>query len=77
MAEIRHNRSVDSARGVPMREILRYAQGANRIDHELDGYLNYHFLTAPAGADDMPKLMLEAGITPQSRYAARTDPAGR
>jgi hypothetical protein len=62
--EIRHHAWVDSARPVPVHEILRYARGATRAEVELDGYLNYHFVTAPPDAGDAPKLMLEAGISP-------------
>lgn len=40
--------SVSHARPLPMHEILRYAQGANRVEIEVDGYLNYHFVTTPA-----------------------------
>src|SRR5262245_50214300 len=47
-----------------MQEILRYAQGASRIEAELDGFLNYHFVTSPPDAGDLPRLMLEAGINP-------------
>ncbi|WP_346536260.1 restriction endonuclease [Micromonospora sp. DPT] len=45
-----------------MLEIMRYAQSASRVEVELDGYLNYHFVTAPPEAGDTPRLMLEAGI---------------
>ncbi|MER7006708.1 restriction endonuclease [Dactylosporangium sp. NPDC000555] len=41
---------------------MRYAQGASRLEVELDGYLNYHFVTASPEAIDIPRLMLEAGI---------------
>jgi hypothetical protein len=47
-----------------MHEILRYAQGASKTEVELDGFLNYHFVTAPPGASSVPRLMLEAGINP-------------
>jgi hypothetical protein len=40
---------------------LRYAQGANQRDVELDGFVNYHWLTSPGGLG-LPKVMLEAGI---------------
>ncbi|WP_327022542.1 hypothetical protein [Micromonospora sp. NBC_01739] len=53
---------MDHARLLPMLEIMRYAQGASRVDVELDGYLNYHFVTASVEASDAPRLMLEAGI---------------
>jgi hypothetical protein len=57
-----------------MLEILRYAQGASRIDIELDGYLNYHFLTTPPDAGDTPRLMLEAGINPAAIITASDQP---
>lgn len=40
---------------------LRYAKGASQRDVELDGFLNYHWLTSP-GDLALPKIMLEAGI---------------
>ena len=44
-----------------MYEILRYAQGASRIEIEVDGYLNHHFVTTPSDpVGDHPRLMLEA-----------------
>lgn len=53
-----------------MLDILRYAQSASRIEMELDGYLNYHWLTTPPGATGVPKLMLEAGINPAAALDA-------
>lgn len=53
---------MDRLRQLPMLETMRYAQGASRVDIELDGHLNYHFVTTPPGTLDLPKLMLEAGI---------------
>jgi hypothetical protein len=47
-----------------MHEVLRYAQGAARTGIELDGFLNYHFVTTPPDIADVPRLMLEAGINP-------------
>ncbi|GAB3428306.1 restriction endonuclease [Flindersiella endophytica] len=47
-----------------MQEVLRYAQGANRTDVELEGFVNYHFVTTPPDAAGLPRLMLEAGINP-------------
>jgi hypothetical protein len=61
---------VNPARLVSVHEILRYAQGANRTDIELDGYLNYHFVTTPLDAGDAPRLMLEAGINPAATLLA-------
>ena len=55
---------VVTARLIPVQEVLRYAQGASRIEIELDGYLNYHFLTAAPTDAEAPRLMLEAGINP-------------
>jgi Restriction endonuclease AspBHI N-terminal/Restriction endonuclease len=57
-----------------MLDILRYAQGASRVEVELDGYLNYHFVTTPTAAGDAPKLMLEAGINPAAVVAAPDRP---
>jgi hypothetical protein len=71
---IRHYVPVDRARPVPMLEIMRYAQGASRIDVELDGYLNYHFVTTPADISDAPRLMLEAGINPAAMIHAPDGP---
>ncbi|WP_244880754.1 restriction endonuclease [Mycolicibacterium gilvum] len=44
-----------------MGDELRYAQGANQHDVELDGFINYHWLISPE-ALALPKIMLEAGI---------------
>jgi len=46
-----------------MLDVYRYAQGASPVEVVLDGYVNYHFVTTPPGAD-LPKLMLERGINP-------------
>ena len=63
--------SVSHARQLPMHEILRYAQGASRVEIELDGYLNYHFITTPSeSATEAPRLMLEAGINPAAMVVA-------
>lgn len=53
-----------------MHEVLRYAQGAARSEIELDGFLNYHFVTTPPDSDGMPRLMLEAGINPTALVRA-------
>src|SRR5687767_4670023 len=45
VATVRHDVRVSHDRPLPMLDILRYAQGASRVDVELDGYLNYHFVT--------------------------------
>jgi hypothetical protein len=40
---------------------LRYASGANQSDVEIDGFLNYHYITSPIERG-FKKLLLEAGI---------------
>lgn len=40
---------------------LRYAAGANQSDLEIDGFLNYHFITSPVERG-FKRLLLEAGI---------------
>ncbi|AMO59916.1 restriction endonuclease [Mycolicibacterium phlei] len=42
-------------------DILRYAQGANQSDVDIDGFVNYHWLTSPEHLG-RNKVMLEAGI---------------
>ena len=39
--------TASSARQVFIHDELRYAQGANQRDVELDGFINYHWLTSP------------------------------
>lgn len=46
---------------VGIHDELRYASGANQSDVEIDGYLNYHYLTSPVERG-FKKLLLEAGI---------------
>ncbi|MFC7760821.1 hypothetical protein ACFQY4_24460 [Catellatospora bangladeshensis] len=53
-----------------MHQKLRYAQGASRTQPELDGFVNYHFMTTPSGDVDVPKLMLEKGINPAAVISA-------
>lgn len=53
-----------------MLEVLRYATKSNRVVIELDGYLNYHFVTSPPENSDVPKLMLMAGINLAAPVAA-------
>ena len=48
-------------RFVGMQDILRYASGADPSSVELDGFLNYHYLTSPV-EQGFKKVMLEAGI---------------
>lgn len=57
-------------REVFVHDELRYAKGASQEDVELDGFLNYHWLTSPAGLR-LPKVMLEAGINEPA--SVRTD----
>lgn len=42
-------------------DIVRYARGGNAVEVELDGYLNFHYLTKAPNRDDK-QLLLEAGI---------------
>jgi hypothetical protein len=39
---VRHDSCMNELRPVPMHEILRYVQGASRMEIELDWYLNDH-----------------------------------
>ena len=57
-----------SERWVGVMDVLRYAKGADTVTVQLDGYLNYHFLTAAPGRGDA-KLMLEAGINRAAEVA--------
>lgn len=52
------------ARMISVHQVLRYAQGANRTDVQIDGYPNYHFVTSRPGDTESSKLMLERGINP-------------
>jgi hypothetical protein len=63
-------RSADSPRHVFVHDELRYAQGANQRDLELDGLVNYHWLTSPEELG-RPKVMLEAGINAPAEVAAQ------
>ncbi|KRF12820.1 restriction endonuclease [Nocardioides sp. Soil796] len=54
-------RLVDTPRHVFVHDELRYAKGANQRDIEVDGFINYHWLTSPEDYG-RPKVMLEAGI---------------
>ncbi len=55
------NRADYFSRSVGMLDIVRYARGASSIDTELDGYLNFQFLTTAPDRSDK-RLLLEAGI---------------
>lgn len=48
-------------RPLAVHDELRYASGANQSDIEIDGYLNYHYITSPIERG-FKKLLLEAGI---------------
>jgi hypothetical protein len=50
-----------SPRLVFVHDQLRYAQRANQVDLEVDGFINYHWLLSPETLGH-PKIMLEAGI---------------
>ncbi|WP_203783684.1 restriction endonuclease [Asanoa ferruginea] len=56
-----------------MLEVLRYARHGDATDLEIDGYLNYHFMTAAPG-HDWPKMMLERGINPSAMVAGPDSP---
>lgn len=60
----------DAPRNVFVHDVLRYAQRANQRNVELDGYINYHWLTSPE-ANGRPKVMLEAGINAPSEVSAQ------
>jgi hypothetical protein len=51
---------------------LRYASGANQSDVEIDGYLNYHYLTSPIERG-FKRLLLEAGINRAAPVTHRGD----
>ena len=48
-------------RHLAIHDALRYASRANQSDIEVDGYLNYHYITSPLERG-FKKLLLEAGI---------------
>ena len=50
---------------VAVQDVLRYAQGSDQSSVELDGFLNYHYLTSPVELG-LAKVMLESGINPTS-----------
>ncbi|MGN0064783.1 MAG: restriction endonuclease [Nocardioides sp.] len=60
----------DEPRLTLVHDVLRYAQGASQVDPELDGYLNYHWLTSPADLGHR-KIMLESGINASEWVHAR------
>jgi hypothetical protein len=55
-----------------MHDILRYSRAASPVEVELDGFLNYHFLTSSPDRS-VPALQLERGINPS---AIATGPDG-
>ncbi len=61
--------AASSARQVFIHDQLRYAKGANQRDVDLDGFLNYHWLTSPADLSRR-KIMLEAGINAPAAVAS-------
>jgi hypothetical protein len=50
-----------SPRNLAIHDELRYAAGANQAELQIDGFLNYHYLTSPIETG-FKKLLLEAGI---------------
>lgn len=66
----------DSPRHMHIHDELRYAQGANQIDVQVDGLLNYHWLLSPAELA-RPRVMLEAGINAPAEVAATSGGARR
>jgi Restriction endonuclease AspBHI N-terminal/Restriction endonuclease len=61
---------------VVIHDELRYAQGANQIDVEVDGFPNYHWLMSPADLGQ-PRVMLEAGINAPTEILAASSGARR
>lgn len=59
----------DTPRHMHIHDELRYAQGANQIDVQVDGLLNYHWLLSPAELA-RPRVMLEAGINAPAEVVA-------
>jgi len=55
---------------IAIHDQLRYAAGANASDIEIDGYLNYHFLTSPLELG-FKKMILEAGINQVANIRAQ------
>lgn len=60
-------------RHVFIHDELRYAFGANQRDLNLDGFVNYHWLTSPSDLG-RPKIMLEAGINSPAEVAGPDGP---
>ena len=44
-----------------MLDIVRYAKGGSDVEVNIDGYLNFHYLTHP-GDNRFKRLLLESGI---------------
>lgn len=63
----------NSARYAFIHDELRYARSASQRDVELDGFVNYHWLTSP-GDLSRPKIMLEAGINAPAVIAGPDGP---
>ena len=61
--------TVPEARIVHIHDELRYAKGADQRSLDLDGFVNYHWLTSPYFLN-RPKIMLEAGINAPTEVAA-------
>jgi hypothetical protein len=65
--------SANTPRHAFIHDELRYAQGANQRDVELDGFINYHWLTSPEDLS-RPKIMLEAGINAPAEVSGPDGP---
>ncbi len=63
------NRADYFSREVGMLDVVRYARGASSIDTELDGYLNFQFLTTAPDRSDK-RLLLEAGVNRAANLTA-------
>lgn len=53
--------ATDVERRVGVLDVVRYSRAGRDVEIELDGYLNFHFLTRAPGRDHK-RLLLEAGI---------------
>lgn len=51
----------NASRSVGMLDVVRYSKGGSELEIDIDGYLNFHFLTHP-GYPEAKRLLLESGI---------------
>jgi hypothetical protein len=61
--------TIMDVRWVRVTEVLRYARPADAVAVEVDGYLNFHHVTAAPGRRDA-RLLLESGINPVAHVHA-------